>query len=75
MSAAVQTATGTGHTGQNKSFFGVGESTRGGGAVFTKKRPSPSRHCCCLEGEKKGQVSKFCSFALLHLSDCARNHL
>ena len=35
LSAAVRSATGTGHTGQSKSFFGVGESTRGGGAVFT----------------------------------------
>lgn len=35
--------TGTRHTDQKKSFFGVGKSARGGGAVFTKKRPSPSR--------------------------------
>ena len=37
------TATETRHTDQKKSFFGVGKSARGGGAVFTKKRPSPSR--------------------------------
>ena len=40
-----RTATGTGHTGQSKSFFGVGESTRGAGqAQVTGGRCPP---CLC----------------------------
>lgn len=36
-----QTATGTFHTDQRSVFSGVGESLRGGGDSFYKKRPSP----------------------------------
>ena len=38
LSAAVRSATGTGHTGQSKSFFGVGERR---GAVLPKNAPPP----------------------------------
>lgn len=63
MPAAVQSATGTVHTGQSKSFFGVGESTRAEGG--TPKGPSPSRFL--LSGRQKRYVLSV-DFAHLSLS-------
>lgn len=64
MPAAVQSATGTVHTGQSKSFFGLGRARerRGG---FTPKGPSPSRFL--LSGRQKRYVLSV-DFAYLSLS-------
>ena len=71
---SVRSATGTVHTGQSKSFFGLGRARerRGG---FTPKAPSPSRFFAVWKAEKICPVGRFCLFILVHQDYCARNYL